>query len=709
MQAYSLRNSEMSKKRKIIWHLPYAVVGGVETLYATILKYIDHEKYEHIVTAHEGIGKWAQNKYRKLAKVRIFNTQVDLANTLDSIQPDMIMGTHGGTLYAALELCKRQYSVIELVHGSHIWVEHNAHMPKHWTKQIVSVSNSAQRVYERAKTVDLPHTVIINGVDTEVFNPKKPLARKSKVIGYMGRFLECDKHITKMIQAFKSIGDHHARLHLIGGTPQETVRLKHFSRSLKMGNQIKFFDHTDSPERYYKNIDVATVRSEAEGYCLTAAEALACGTPLLCYNFGGIIEHVEPGTIAVANNQQEYAFLMKEVHSNYDLRKKMRKMGLDFIQKDGNAKIMADRYEKLISEVIEGQTQSLPTKEVAPPVKTVDLLKKIPKRSKEVEIPHVGKVTINKHDFSPIVGVFDPNWHGIATATKSVAEEYVTWNRNPQITIKNILRHNPDKVLFSGMCPGFDHTIRGLKRQSKKTKIYAYYHGGISHYSFKSGLFGDGERQAFAKMIRLHEEGLIEKIAVSAPGLAEVLRANGHKAEFCGNIREHEELPPHDPLKGFHIGNWNRHHDHKHTSIGIGAAQLISRSTVHCLKGAPRIPGIDYGKVREHAEMSQERLFTYYRSMHVNLQMSFIETFNISIMEMMAAGRPLIISPSNRVMYEGNKLLESYIPKDPTNPYELAKLIEKAAKNADQIVEEQFNHLNKLNKESKSRWEQFFL
>ena len=73
-----------AKKQRVIWHLPYAVIGGVETLYATILKYVDRGQYEHIVTCPNTISAWVSKKYRNLAKVRTFELPEDLAITLDS-------------------------------------------------------------------------------------------------------------------------------------------------------------------------------------------------------------------------------------------------------------------------------------------------------------------------------------------------------------------------------------------------------------------------------------------------------------------------------------------------------------------------------------------------------------------------------------------------------------------------------------------------
>lgn len=680
-------------KKRIVWHLPYAMIGGVETLYATILKYIDSDKYEHFITCHTQIQQWVKDKFRRKAIVRTFINESSLAMELKSIDPHLIMGTHGRSLYESLSMLDKKYPVVEIVHGSHIWSEHNVYMPKDWTQHVICVSNSAERIFRENTPVEKDTSVIINGIDTELFFPAKPLQKQSKSIGYLGRFLESDKHIKKIIKAFKSLGDYKARLYLIGGTPQEVVHLKHFARSLKMSTLVKISPHTSTPEKFYRNLDVFTVRSEAEGYCNSAAEALATGTPCVCYNFGGILEHVPRGTIAVANTQQEYAKLLAEVHRNYDLRKKMRQMGIDFIQKEGNAKTMVRRYEHLIDAVLGKKSISIP--------KPVE--KKVPVKNINIE----GTPSSVQHE-RPVVGLCNLSWHGIHTATKNVCDDVVGWHKDPQMMVKKIIKKNPRAVLFSGMCPGFDKVAYLLHRQHPKFPLYVYYHGGLSHYSFRSGIFGAGESAAFQKILMLHKEGVFRKIAVSYPGLAETLRDSGYDAHFCGNIMPKNPIPEARPLNGFHIGAWNRHLDHKHTSISIAVANL-ARATLHCLNGYPEIPGIHPKDIRTYSDMPQAALYEKYTQMTVNLQMSFIETFNISVLEMWSVGAPVLLGSGNYVLVKDNPLLEKmcYV-KDQTNPLAIAKQAEKIKFNRQQVVDAQYKQLDALNKEVSSRWEQFF-
>ena len=275
--------------------------------------------------------------------------------------------------------------------------------------------------------------------------------------------------------------------------------------------------------------------------------------------------------------------------------------------------------------------------------------------------------------------------------------------------VRNVARRNPRAVVFSGMSPGFDKAATLLKKEMPNLKIFAYYHGGISHFSFSKGLFGEGEKQALEKIINLHKKGIFKKIAVSYPGLAEVFRNSGVDAYFCGNVMPEIETFGVKPLSGLHIGNWNRHHDHKHTSLGIAIASLLG-AHLHCLRGYADIPGIEHPNMTEYNEMSQSMLYRKYSEMTVCLQLSFIETFNISVLEMWACQTPVILGCGNYVLVEGNSYLEEmcYV-KDFTNPVAIANQIKKVVSNRDRVVKEQLEHLKRLREQVTDRWEKFLL
>ena len=692
--------------KKIIWHLPYAIVGGVETLYATILKYLHmYPGLEHYVTCHKTIKNWVFFKYKGYAKIFPYSDIKDLSSAIKTIDPHLIMGTHGMTLYQALQ-SSGNYPVVEIVHGSHTWVEHNARMPKDWTKHVICVSHSAEKNYIKSakdlKTSSplIGTSIIINGVDTTVFYPRKPFQEVARNIGYFGRFLEEDKHLTKMIDAYRSLGSAPSRLYLIGGSPVEILRLRNHVKRKKITKEVLFFKHAEEPQKYYEELDMCTIRSQAEGYCNSAAEALASGTPLVCYDFGGILDHVPSNTIAVGKTQSEYAALLSRVFKDPQLRLKMRERGLQFVKEQGNAKVMADKYYKLINQF-------------AAPMKVKTIAE--PEEDYDISLQRASLVT--NSDPTPenflkkkkIVGVYTPYWHGIASATKNVTNAYVEWNSDYKKIVNNIIAHSPDAVLFSGLPEGFKEAATLLRQKRPSLPIYVYYHGGVSHFSFAAGIYGAGERNALEQILSLTKRGVFNKIAVSSPGLEAVGKVNKIPFVFCGNIVEpfpEQDIPQ---LKGLHIGNWNRHLDHKHTSVGLGASNLLPNSIIHMLECPYRIPSVNYRNVVFYKELGQTELYKKYQQMTMNLQLSFIETFNISVLEMWACGAPVVLGPGNYVLIENNSYLKDvcYV-QDHTNPQKVAETIKVVLNERANVVSGVKKWLKVLNSETRSRWNYFF-
>ncbi|RLC98728.1 MAG: hypothetical protein DRI46_10780, partial [Chloroflexi bacterium] len=482
---------------KVMWHLPFAVVGGAETLYASIIKFMPKTKFTHFVTCHEGIGEWVRGRYRGLAQVYTWGNKTGLGMAIKHLKPDVIMGTHGILFFEVMKEDKIRIPVIEIVHGSHLWSQHNAFMPKDWTRHLICVSKSAKEVFLDAHKTTIPTSVVLSGVDTGVFQPRRAIKEQAEVIAYMGRFLEEDKKLTKIIEAFKHVPHPRAKLHLIGGQPGEIVRLKHFARRKGLEGKVQFFPHSMNPEKFYSNIDIMTVRSEAEGYCNVVAEAMASGVPCVCYNFRGILDHIPPGTVAIASSQKEYQTKLAQVFRDFPLRQRMRRYGLDFIRTKVSGRAMAQAYASLIVRVLKDESN----------------IKLAPKKDEFHSSPP-------KSYSSPIVGVFSPYWHGIATATKQVADIEVHWQSNAERMVGDIMKHKPRSVLLSGGNEGFEK-VALILHNTHKIPVHFYYHGGISHYSFRKGLFGDAEYKSFDRFLTLSKEGVIKSIAVSSPGMEE--------------------------------------------------------------------------------------------------------------------------------------------------------------------------------------------
>ena len=149
-----------------------------------------------------------------------------------------------------------------------------------------SIVAASDFTYSRLKYVnpDDDRIIEISGaVDEGAINS----SLKSKIIYdfiYVGRLIK-HKNIDQAIKAFASmhIDRKDIRFAIIGSGP-ERENLENLSISLNIEDAIDFIDHVDKQEEmwgFIKSAKVFVSFSNREGFGLTVAEALFCGTPVI--------------------------------------------------------------------------------------------------------------------------------------------------------------------------------------------------------------------------------------------------------------------------------------------------------------------------------------------------------------------------------------------------------------------------------------------
>jgi len=170
-------------------------------------------------------------------------------------------------------------------------------------REIVSVS-AALRKRLGAEGVDAGKIhVIYNGVDRGLFRPFDRVAARrelhldesKRIVLYAGNF-EPVKGIDLLIEAFGRL-ETGAELHVIGDGP-ERRRLAGLARALPPGKSVLF--HGRIPHRlmgtWLNASDLFCLPSLAEGTPNVVLEALACRTPVVAADTGGIPEVVPAGS-----------------------------------------------------------------------------------------------------------------------------------------------------------------------------------------------------------------------------------------------------------------------------------------------------------------------------------------------------------------------------------------------------------------------------
>lgn len=173
-------------------------------------------------------------------------------------------------------------------------------------------------------------TIIPCGFDhTELWPISKPLARislglplDSRVILHVGRMVP-RKGIETVIQGFACLlKDHHitAQLLIVGGesddpdpsTTPEIARLQAIARDAGIEERVTFCGRRgrDTLKYYYSAADLFVTTPWYEPFGITPVEAMACGTPVIGSNVGGIkftVRDSETGYLVPPNNPHALA------------------------------------------------------------------------------------------------------------------------------------------------------------------------------------------------------------------------------------------------------------------------------------------------------------------------------------------------------------------------------------------------------------------
>lgn len=184
-------------------------------------------------------------------------------------------------------------------------------------------------------------TVIKNGVDAELFNPEARSDVRENygidddtfLILYAGRLVEA-KGVQDLIQAFRRICmDLDAKLMIVG----EGNYKVHLKKLAPKGDVI--FVETQPYEempRFYRAADLFVLPSYWEVQPLGCVEAMACGTPVVAANVGGVPEIInsgENGLLFQPGDDEGLKNAILKIAANTELEEGLIEKGLEFAEK----------------------------------------------------------------------------------------------------------------------------------------------------------------------------------------------------------------------------------------------------------------------------------------------------------------------------------------------------------------------------------------
>jgi len=177
--------------------------------------------------------------------------------------------------------------------------------------------------------------VIPNGVDVRRFYPmervsardKLGLPQDRKIILSVGR-LEPPKRFDLLIRALEEIVCHDSNILLIiVGEGSKRSRLERLSRDLRVSEWVQFVGAKPNEELvyWYNAADVFCLSSDSEGWPNVLFESLACGTPVVASNVGGVSEVIPSDDYGVLINGDERDLwcrgILEALNRDWDRRK----------------------------------------------------------------------------------------------------------------------------------------------------------------------------------------------------------------------------------------------------------------------------------------------------------------------------------------------------------------------------------------------------
>lgn len=244
---------------------------------------------------------------------------------VEEFKPDIIHGQHIWILSSVAT--EFNIPLVITSHGSDImgcewWDKFHkyAHNAINKCKNIIAISNyNAKKIKDLFKENSNKVVTILNGYDEKKFyrrryNKNKVLRnlgidkKYKKIICFSGRLAK-NKGIDILLKAAKKY-ENEDILTLIAGHGDEYKYLSELKEELGLKNVV-FLGNKDavSLRKIYNISDVCAVPSRQEAFGLVALESIACGTPVIASNQGGIPDFVteDVGILIEKENVEQLA------------------------------------------------------------------------------------------------------------------------------------------------------------------------------------------------------------------------------------------------------------------------------------------------------------------------------------------------------------------------------------------------------------------
>ncbi|WML41215.1 glycosyltransferase [Neobacillus sp. OS1-2] len=241
----------------------------------------------------------------------------------------LIVTAHGGDID---KMAKRNKRLFQLTKSILQQADH-----------VIAVGNELHHEIVTKFSVKQQNVSILNmGVNREIFKPIDMgaareqcwLEKDAKIILFVGNLLE-QKGLIELIEAARLVHERDTDVQLVIIGAEKDPNFKRFIENKIMDfhlqNMVTILDTKEQPEIavWMCAADCLVLPAHIEGFGLVALEAMACGTPVIGTNVGGLKTLLAGGAgeIVSAKNSSDLANSISQVLASEEIRSKLIKNG----------------------------------------------------------------------------------------------------------------------------------------------------------------------------------------------------------------------------------------------------------------------------------------------------------------------------------------------------------------------------------------------